>query len=46
MEGPPPDGATAGPPKVNKDRSNQIDKQIEDDSRKFRRECKILLLGR
>jgi guanine nucleotide-binding protein G(i) subunit alpha len=46
IDGPPESISNGtGPPKVNKDRSNQIDKQIEDDSRKFRRECKILLLG-
>jgi hypothetical protein len=28
-----------------RDRSNQIDKQIEEDSKKYRKECKILLLG-
>ena len=28
-----------------RDRSYQIDKQIEEDSKKYRRECKILLLG-
>lgn len=28
-----------------KDRNNVIDKQIDEDSRKFKRECKILLLG-
>lgn len=28
-----------------KDRSDAIDKQIEEDSRKFKMECKILLLG-
>ncbi|KAM0793267.1 guanine nucleotide-binding protein subunit alpha [Microbotryomycetes sp. NB124-2] len=32
-------------PKDVKDRSYQIDKQIDDDAKKFRRECKILLLG-
>ena len=26
-------------------RSQEIDKQIEEDSRKFKKECKILLLG-
>lgn len=35
------------PPSVNgtTNRSNAIDKQIDEDSRKFKRECKILLLG-
>lgn len=28
-----------------KDRSNAIDKKLEDDQRKFKKECKILLLG-
>ena len=28
-----------------KDRSNAIDRQLEDDSKKFKKECKILLLG-
>jgi hypothetical protein len=28
-----------------KDRSNAIDRQLEDDQRKFKKECKILLLG-
>ena len=32
-------------PGGNKDRSNAIDRQLEDDSRKFKKECKILLLG-
>ncbi|KAK4685088.1 hypothetical protein P7C73_g5065, partial [Tremellales sp. Uapishka_1] len=36
------DGPAAG---VGKDRSNQIDRQLEDDSKKFKKECKILLLG-
>ena len=27
------------------DRSNVIDRQLEDDSKKFKKECKILLLG-
>lgn len=27
-------------------RSQEIDKQIEEDSRKFKKECKILLLGK
>ncbi|ORY75620.1 guanine nucleotide-binding protein alpha-3 subunit [Leucosporidium creatinivorum] len=34
-----------GTPKDVKDRSYAIDKQIDDDAKKFRRECKILLLG-
>lgn len=29
-----------------RDRSYQIDKQIEEDSKKYRKECKILLLGK
>ena len=31
--------------RTEKARSDEIDKQIEEDSRKFRKECKILLLG-
>jgi guanine nucleotide-binding protein G(i) subunit alpha len=31
--------------KADKERSVAIDKQIEEDSRRFRKECKILLLG-
>lgn len=31
--------------KEGKQRSYEIDKLIEEDSRKFRKECKILLLG-
>ncbi|KAK7039241.1 Guanine nucleotide-binding protein alpha-2 subunit [Paramarasmius palmivorus] len=33
------------PGKEDKERSDAIDKQIEDDSKRFKRECKILLLG-
>lgn len=33
------------PTKAQRDRSYAIDKQIEEDSRKFKKECKILLLG-
>lgn len=35
----------AAPPRVDKERSYAIDKQLEDDAKRFRRECKILLLG-
>ncbi|KZS94899.1 guanine nucleotide binding protein, alpha subunit [Sistotremastrum niveocremeum HHB9708] len=31
--------------KAEKDRSDEIDRQIEEDSKKFKKECKILLLG-
>ena len=31
--------------RTEKARSDEIDRQIEEDSRKFRKECKILLLG-
>jgi hypothetical protein len=34
------------PTKAQRDRSYAIDKQIEEDSRKFKKECKILLLGK
>lgn len=38
--------STEGPEKRgSKDRSNAIDRQLEDDQRKFKKECKILLLG-
>jgi len=30
---------------ADRNRSNAIDRQIQDDSRKFKKECKILLLG-
>lgn len=33
------------PDKGDRDRSYAIDKQIEEDSKKFQKECKILLLG-
>jgi hypothetical protein len=33
------------PGKKDKKRSDAIDRQIEDDSKRFKRECKILLLG-
>lgn len=32
--------------KEDKERSYAIDKQIDDDAKKLRRECKILLLGK
>jgi hypothetical protein len=31
--------------KAERERSMAIDKQIEEDSKRFRKECKILLLG-
>ena len=31
--------------RAEKERSDEIDRIIEEDSRKFRKECKILLLG-
>lgn len=34
-----------GPGKEGRDRSYAIDRQIEQDSKQFRKECKILLLG-
>lgn len=37
---------TGGGGPGNKDRSNMIDRQIDDDSKKFKKECKILLLGK
>lgn len=32
--------------KEGRDKSNAIDRQIESDSRQYRKECKILLLGK
>ena len=32
-------------PSGDRNRSNAIDRQLEDDSRRFKKECKILLLG-
>jgi guanine nucleotide-binding protein subunit alpha len=40
-----PDNFAIQPTKAQRDRSYAIDKQIEEDSRKFKKECKILLLG-
>ena len=37
---------TSVPDKAAQERSAEIDRQIEEDSRKFRKECKILLLGK
>lgn len=37
--------ASAQQDKVEKEVSDEIDRQIEEDSKKFRKECKILLLG-
>lgn len=31
--------------KAEKERSHAIDRQLDDDAKKYRRECKILLLG-
>ena len=33
------------PDRAEKERLDEIDRQIEEDSRRFRKECKILLLG-
>lgn len=38
-----PEGPDAGKPG---DKSNSIDRQLDDDSKKFKKECKLLLLGR
>ena len=39
-------GACASvPDRAEKERSDEIDRQIEEDSRRFRKECEILLLG-
>ena len=37
--------ASAQQDKEEKEHSDEIDRQIEEDSKKFRKECKILLLG-
>ena len=37
--------SAGAPSREDKERSFAIDKQIDDDAKKFRRECKILLLG-
>ncbi|BEJ10679.1 hypothetical protein CspHIS471_0101010 [Cutaneotrichosporon sp. HIS471] len=34
-----------GDSRTKKDNSHQIDKQLDDDSKKFKKECKLLLLG-
>jgi guanine nucleotide-binding protein subunit alpha len=39
---PPSDGDSRA---AKKDNSHQIDKQLDDDSKKFKKECKLLLLG-
>lgn len=41
-----PDGGPSTDTRKNRDTSNQIDRQIEDESKKSKRECKILLLGK
>jgi hypothetical protein len=33
------------PDRAEKERSDAIDRQLEEDSKKFKKECKILLLG-
>ena len=38
-------GCQSIPNKSEKERSDEIDKQIEEDAKKFKKECKILLLG-
>jgi len=40
------DQGQGGEKRGSKDRSNAIDRQLEDDQRKFKKECKILLLGK
>lgn len=37
--------STSGEESEQRKRSNKIDKEIEEDSRRLRKECKILLLG-
>lgn len=38
-------GCASRPDKAQRERSEAIDRQIEEDSRQFKKECKILLLG-
>ncbi|KAK7044832.1 heterotrimeric G-protein alpha subunit [Favolaschia claudopus] len=38
-------GCASQPDRADKERSDAIDRQLEEDSKKFRKECKILLLG-
>ena len=38
-------GCQSVPNKSEKEHSDEIDRQIEEDSKKFKKECKILLLG-
>ncbi|KAF8880345.1 heterotrimeric G-protein alpha subunit, GPA3-like protein [Gymnopilus junonius] len=38
-------GCMSTPDRSGKERSDMIDKQIEEDNKRFKRECKILLLG-
>ncbi|KAG5350473.1 guanine nucleotide-binding protein subunit alpha [Termitomyces sp. Mn162] len=38
-------GCLSTPDRAGKERSDAIDKQLEDDNKKFKKECKILLLG-
>ncbi|GAA6001713.1 hypothetical protein JCM10207_002279 [Rhodosporidiobolus poonsookiae] len=38
-------GGGGGTAKAEKERSHAIDRQLDDDAKKYRRECKILLLG-
>jgi guanine nucleotide-binding protein subunit alpha len=37
--------STGGAESEQRKRSNKIDKELEEDSKKLRKECKILLLG-
>ncbi|KAF8953002.1 guanine nucleotide binding protein, alpha subunit [Flammula alnicola] len=38
-------GCVSTPDRSGKERSDEIDKQLEEDAKKFKRDCKILLLG-
>lgn len=38
--------STSGEESDQRKRSNKIDKELEEDSKKLRKECKILLLGK
>ena len=39
-------GCVSQPDRAGKERSDEIDRGLEEDSKKFKRDCKILLLGK
>ena len=38
-------GCVSQPDRAGKERSDEIDRVLEEDNKKFKRDCKILLLG-